>query len=143
MWYERGAEDAEMIVQLDPWARLRRIRRTVRHFSSKEAINQPRSSSRSRDILRCSQATRFDSGIRLSLLRAKMLHGGALEYGSSKRPTTTLASLAWHPLRVYKQSRFDSGLRPHSRVASITVMHWSLKPVIRVRLSGDPRMIEV
>jgi hypothetical protein len=32
-----------------------------------------------------------------------MLHGGALEYGSSKQPTTTLAALARHPLRVYKQ----------------------------------------
>lgn len=41
-----------------------------------------------------------------------MLHGGALDYGSSKQPTTTLAALAWHPLRVYKQSRFDSGLLP-------------------------------
>jgi hypothetical protein len=55
----------------------------------------------------------FDSNFRYSvLLRAKMLHGGALDYGSSKQPTTTLAALAWHPLRVYKQSRFDSDLRP-------------------------------
>lgn len=74
---------------------------------------------------------------------AKMLHGGALDYGSSKQPTTTLAALAWHPLRVHKQSRFDSGLRPQlSRVASITVMHWSLKPVIRVRFPGDPPRTE-
>lgn len=37
-WCKRSAEDGEMIVQLDPWARLRRKSREVRHFSSKEAI---------------------------------------------------------------------------------------------------------
>lgn len=51
---------------------------------------QPRLSSRSRDIPRCLQAGWFNSNFRrdeelaaLQLLRVKMLHGGALEYGSS------------------------------------------------------------
>ncbi len=75
-----------------------------------------------------------------SMLWAKTLHGGALDYGSSKQPTTTLAVLARHPLRVYKHSGFDSLLRPQLSlwVASITVMHLALNQVIRVRFPGDP-----
>ena len=37
-WCKRSAENGEMIVQLDPWARLRRQSHVVWHFSIKEAI---------------------------------------------------------------------------------------------------------
>lgn len=78
----------------------------------------------------------FDSspGHGLFLLRAKMLHGGALDYGSSKQPTPTLASLAWHPLRVYKQSGFDSRLRPHFLDRE---HHWPVHPALNRRGQGS------
>ena len=81
---------------------------------------------------------RFDSDFRrdeerLRLFRffwAKMLHGGALEYGSSKQPTTTLAARAWHPLRVYKQSGFDSRLHPQFFWLLDREHHWPVHPVL-------------
>lgn len=64
-----------------------------------------------------------------------MLHGGALEYGSSKNPTTALATHAWHPLRVYKQSGFDSRLRPQNCLRSSNVE----QPVLtRTRVGSSP-----
>lgn len=76
-----------------------------------------------------------------------MLHGGALEYGSSKNPTTALATHAWHPLRVYKQSGFDSRLRPQffrsgSRIASTIGQCTRFLPgEVRVQVPGGPRLL--
>lgn len=71
-----------------------------------------------------------------------MLHGGALDYGSSKQPTTTLAALAWHPLRVHKQSGFDSRLRPQipNRLRSSNVEQAALnRRVVSSSLTGGTR----
>jgi hypothetical protein len=124
------------------------------HFSSKEAKFQLRSSSRMRDILRCSHAKAGSTPVSGTMKAAvlQILLGrrcstvGHLNMDQANNRQTTLAVLARHPLHVYKQSQFDSDLRPqlfrHTRVASITVMHWSLKPVIRVRSPGDPPRTE-
>jgi hypothetical protein len=101
MWYERRPEEPEMTVQLASQGTLRRKSHGCgtslpkKQFPASILVALARHHSMLTSRLVQLQLP--------ALLRAKMLHGGALEYGSSKQPTTTLAALAWHPLRVYKQ----------------------------------------
>jgi hypothetical protein len=83
-WSARWAENPEVLVRFQRVARSRRKSRAVRHFSIKEAILSldPRRACATSFGAYKQVGSTPTSGSQ-ALLRGKMLHGGALEFGSS------------------------------------------------------------
>ena len=136
-WSARSAEAREVLVRFQRVALVTPEKPRGVALLFQRSNSQPRSSSRSRatsfgayklgwfnsnfrrDAIynsRC-ESTCVWRSLFFEIFWAKMLHGGALEYGSSKQPTTTLAAFT-RGIRCVSTSK-SVRLRPSPPIASV------------------------